>query len=39
LRDPAGIRPLCFAQDGPLFAAASESVALLNLGGDPGSST
>jgi amidophosphoribosyltransferase len=32
LRDPAGIRPLCFAQDGPLFAAASESVALLNLG-------
>jgi amidophosphoribosyltransferase len=32
LRDPAGIRPLCCAQDGPLFAAASESVALLNLG-------
>jgi amidophosphoribosyltransferase len=32
LRDPTGIRPLCFAQDGPLFAAASESVALLNLG-------
>src|SRR5262249_6902461 len=24
--------PLCFAQDGPLFAAASESVPLLNLG-------
>ncbi|GIW82722.1 MAG: amidophosphoribosyltransferase [Gemmatales bacterium] len=32
LRDPMGIRPLCFAQDGPLFAAASESVPLLNLG-------
>jgi amidophosphoribosyltransferase len=32
LRDPTGIRPLCVAQDGPLFAAASESVALLNLG-------
>jgi amidophosphoribosyltransferase len=32
LRDPKGIRPLCFAQDGPLFAAASESVPLLNLG-------
>src|SRR5438445_9304993 len=32
LRDPLGLRPLCFAQDGPLFAAASESVALLNLG-------
>ncbi len=32
LRDPLGIRPLCFAQDGPLFAAASESVALHNLG-------
>src|SRR5438477_261292 len=32
LRDPSGFRPLCFAQDGPLFAAASESVALLNLG-------
>ena len=32
LRDPKGFRPLCFAQDGPLFAAASESVALLNLG-------
>ncbi len=32
LRDPNGIRPLCYAQDGPLFAAASESVALLNLG-------
>lgn len=32
LRDPKGIRPLCVAQDGPLFAAASESVPLLNLG-------
>jgi amidophosphoribosyltransferase len=32
LRDPVGIRPLCYAQDGPLFAAASESVALHNLG-------
>src|SRR5262252_10731446 len=32
LRDPHGFRPLCYAQDGPLFAAASESVALFNLG-------
>lgn len=32
LRDPLGIRPLCFAQDGPFFAAASESVPLQNLG-------
>jgi amidophosphoribosyltransferase len=32
LRDPTGFRPLCIAQEGPLFAAASESVALLNLG-------
>src|SRR5947208_2421752 len=32
LRDPKGFRPLCYAQDGPLFAAASESVALSNLG-------
>jgi amidophosphoribosyltransferase len=31
-RDPLGIRPLCYAQEGPLFAAASESVPLLNLG-------
>lgn len=31
-RDPLGIRPLCYAKDGPLFAAASESVALANLG-------
>ena len=33
-RDPLGIRPLCYAQEGPLFAAASESVALWNLGFD-----
>ena len=32
IRDPKGFRPLCFAQEGPLFAAASESVPLLNLG-------
>lgn len=32
MRDPQGFRPLCYAQEGPLFAAASESVALLNLG-------
>ncbi len=31
-RDKLGIRPLCYAVDGPLFAAASESVALTNLG-------
>ena len=31
-RDPLGIKPLCYALEGPLFAAASESVALLNLG-------
>src|SRR5215470_369201 len=34
LRDPNGFRPLCYAQDGPLFAAASESVPLFNLGFD-----
>ena len=34
-RDPLGIRPLCYALQGSLFAAASESVALLNLGFDP----
>jgi len=34
-RDPLGIKPLSYAIDGPLFAAASESVALLNLGFDP----
>ncbi|CAN5864267.1 amidophosphoribosyltransferase [soil metagenome] len=31
-RDPLGLRPLCIAEDGPLFAAASESVPLSNLG-------
>jgi amidophosphoribosyltransferase len=31
-RDPLGIRPLCWAVSGRLFAAASESVALSNLG-------
>ncbi|CAN5587900.1 amidophosphoribosyltransferase [soil metagenome] len=31
-RDPLGIRPLCYAFDGRIFAAASESVPLLNLG-------
>jgi amidophosphoribosyltransferase len=31
-RDPLGIRPLCWATDGRMFAAASESVPLLNLG-------
>ncbi len=31
-RDPLGIRPLCYAIEGPLFAAASESVALTHLG-------
>ncbi len=31
-RDPLGIKPLCYAIEGPLFAAASESVALFNLG-------
>src|SRR5262249_55556059 len=34
-RDPLGLRPLCYAVEGPLFAAASESVALLNLGFAP----
>jgi amidophosphoribosyltransferase len=33
-RDPLGIRPLCYAKEGPLFAAASESVALTHLGFD-----
>ncbi len=36
-RDPLGIKPLCYAKEGPLFAAASESVALLNLGFKPDS--
>src|ERR1700732_2380962 len=31
-RDPKGIRPLCYAREGPLFAAASESVPLSNIG-------
>lgn len=31
-RDPLGIRPLCYAIEGPMFAAASESVALANIG-------
>ena len=34
-RDPLGLRPLCYAKEGQLFAAASESVALLNLGFSP----
>ena len=33
-RDPLGIRPLCYAIQGSLFAAASESVALDNIGID-----
>ncbi len=31
-RDPLGIKPIVYAVQGPMFAAASESVALLNLG-------
>ncbi len=31
-RDPLGIKPMCYAVEGGMFAAASESVALLNLG-------
>lgn len=31
-RDPLGFRPLCYANRGGLFVAASESVALRNLG-------
>ncbi|MEO1614469.1 MAG: amidophosphoribosyltransferase [Planctomycetota bacterium] len=31
-RDPLGVKPMCYVHEGPLFAAASESVALLNLG-------
>ncbi|QGJ69720.1 Amidophosphoribosyltransferase [Planctomycetales bacterium 10988] len=34
-RDPLGLRPMCYAQDGKRFAAASESVALINLGFSP----
>ncbi|MEM9703035.1 MAG: amidophosphoribosyltransferase, partial [Planctomycetota bacterium] len=31
-RDPLGLKPLCYALDGTFFAAASESVALSNMG-------
>lgn len=31
-RDPLGMRPLCYAVEGSMFAAASESVALTHLG-------
>ena len=31
-RDPLGVKPMCYAIEGPLLAAASESVALVNLG-------
>ena len=34
-RDPLGVRPLCWAMEEGLFAAASESVALANLGFSP----
>ncbi len=34
-RDPLGIKPVSWATDGSLVAAASESVALLNLGYQP----
>jgi len=34
-RDPLGMKPVCYARRGPMFAAASESVALLNLGFEP----
>ena len=34
-RDPLGIKPMAYAKEGALFAAASESVALLNLGFAP----
>lgn len=34
-RDPLGVKPVSYAVQGPLFAAASESVALLNLGFEP----
>ena len=32
VRDPVGIRPMCYARTDKLFAASSESVALSNLG-------
>ena len=31
-RDPQGIRPMCYAVEGPLFAAADERLALAGLG-------
>jgi amidophosphoribosyltransferase len=31
-RDPTGLRPMCYATDGRVFGAASESVVLQNLG-------
>lgn len=34
-RDPNGFRPLCYAEREGFFAAASESVALTNLGFEP----
>lgn len=34
-RDPLGVRPLCYAFEDGLFCAASESVALANLGFHP----
>lgn len=36
-RDPLGIKPMSYAVENNLFAAASESVALLNLGYSPDS--
>lgn len=33
-RDPLGLRPLCYGVQGRLFGAASESVALTNIGFD-----
>ncbi len=36
-RDPLGMKPVSYAVEGSLFAAASESVALLNLGFAPDS--
>lgn len=35
VRDPLGMKPMCYASDGSLFAAASESIALLNIGFEP----
>jgi amidophosphoribosyltransferase len=32
LRDPLGLRPLCYGIEGGIFGAASESVALQNIG-------